>query len=96
MNYEHKNENISQEIILKDRKKLEISGVKKINSLNSEEFFINTTLGDLLIRGEDLEMLHLDIERGLLWIKGYVSAVEYIENMKIKKDKTSIMGKLFK
>lgn len=96
MNYETKLETKGQEITLKDRKKLEITGVKKIDSLNSEEFLVNTTLGILLVRGEDLEMQHLDIERGILWITGMVYAMEYIDNVKKPEKKQSFLGKVFK
>lgn len=96
MNYEVKTDNKAQEITLRDRKKLEITGVKKIDSLNSNEFLVNTTLGILLVRGEDLEMQHLDIERGILWITGLVYGMEYIENTKKTKDKQGFFGKVFK
>ena len=97
MNYNPKPEAKGQEITLKDRKKLEITGVKKIDSLNSEEFLVNTTLGILLIRGEDLEMQHLDIERGILWITGMVYSMEYIDTtIKTKKEKNGFFSKVFK
>ncbi|HHU24494.1 MAG: sporulation protein YabP [Bacilli bacterium] len=95
MNYE-KMDSATQEITLKERKKLEITGVKKIESLNSEQFYILTTLGDMLVRGSDLEMQHLDVDKGLLWIKGFVYSIEYVDNLKSKKEKNSLMGKLFK
>ena len=95
MNYE-KMDSATQEITLKERKKLEITGVKKIESLNSEQFYILTTLGDMLVRGSDLEMQHLDVDKGLLWIKGFVYSIEYVDNLKSKKEKSSLMGKLFK
>ena len=95
MNYE-KIDGGAQELTLKERKKLEITGVKKIESLNSEQFYIRTTLGDMLVRGSDLEMQHLDVDKGLLWIKGFVYSIEYVDNLKSKKEKSSLMGKLFK
>ena len=94
MNYEKSTE--EPELTLKERKKLEITGVKKIESLNSEQFYILTTLGDMLVRGSDLEMQHLDVDKGLLWIKGFVYSIEYVDNLKSKKEKSSLMGKLFK
>ena len=95
MNYE-KIDGGAQELTLKERKKLEITGVKKIESLNSEQFYNLTTLGDMLVRGSDLEMQHLDVDKGLLWIKGFVYSIEYVDNLKSKKEKSSLMGKLFK
>lgn len=94
MNSEVKKE---QNIKLIERKKLEITGIKKIESLNSEEFLIDTSLGLLHVRGDNLEMQQLDIERGNLWISGIISVVEYIElKDKSKKEKSSLFSKAFK
>jgi hypothetical protein len=41
-------------------------------------------------------MQQLDIDKGNIWIEGNVSSIEYIEEVKEKKNKTSFMGKLFK
>ena len=68
MNYDYKNDQKDQSLKLKNRNNLEISGVKKIESLNSEEFIINTILGILIVKGSNLEMQQLDIDKGLLWI----------------------------
>lgn len=93
------NENLSlvvgQNISLKDRKKLEISGIKKIESLNSEEFLIDTKLGLLVVKGTSLEMQQLDIDKGNLWISGTINIIEYIET-NTKKEKSSFFGKVFK
>lgn len=87
------NENI---ITLKNRKLLEIKGIKKLESLNSNEFYMSTSLGDLIVRGENLEMQQLDIDKGNLWISGMVYSLEYLEEQKVKKTKQSIIGKIFK
>lgn len=96
MNYNPKIEKIvSQEISLKERENLEITGVKKLESLNSEEFLLDTTLGYMVVRGNNLEMKHLDIEKGLLSIKGNVYLIEYQDGPKDKKNK-GFLSKLFK
>ena len=41
----------SQEITLKNRTDLQITGVKKIESLNSNEFRLNTVLGKMVVGG---------------------------------------------
>lgn len=96
MEFEHKIDGPSQVVTLKNRKNLEITGIKKIESLNSEEFFIHTNLGEMLVRGEQLEMQHLDIEKGILWINGLVYSIEYVESLKKSKNKGNFLGKLFK
>lgn len=84
-----------QDISLKGRKELEISGVKKIESLNSEEFIIDTILGILIVRGEELTMQQLDIEKGMLWITGSVCSLEYLDKEQ-NKEKKGFFKKIFK
>ena len=86
MNYENASVLSNQNIVLKDRKKLEISGIKKIESLNSEEFLIDTKLGLLFIKGQD---------KGNIWISGLITVIEYVETSE-KKEKTSFFKKVFK
>ncbi len=95
VNYDQTTAISGQNIILKDRKRLEISGIKKVESLNSEEFLIDTKLGLLLVKGQELEMQQLDMDKGNLWIVGLVSAIEYVE-APTKKEKTNFFGKVFK
>lgn len=84
-----------QNIQLKDRKKLEVSGIKKVESLNNEEFIIDTKLGLLLVRGKELEMQSLDMDKGNIWISGMVNAIEYIDEPE-KKEKNGFFKKMFK
>ena len=95
MNYDVKNEMNKQELKLKNRTNLEITGVKKIESLKSEEFIINTNLGILVVKGSNLEMQHLDIEKGILWISGNIDSMDYLNTEK-KKEKGNFFGKVFK
>lgn len=96
MNNDYKlNEFKEQTLTLNNRKKLEITGVKKLESLNKLEFFVSTSLGILIVKGESLEMQHLDIEKGVLWITGTINSIEYLdEKVDIKKE--GFLKKLFK
>ena len=85
-----------QDIVLRNRKDLDITGVKKVYSLDEHLFLLETTLGKMKIGGTDLEMVQLDIERGILVIKGNIGLLEYSDNIKVKKDHSSFISKLFK
>lgn len=85
----------SQEILLKNRSDLQITGVKKLESLNSNEFYLDTTLGRMVVKGTDLEMKHLDLEREILVIVGKVYLMEYLNKQKSSKEK-GFLAKLFK
>lgn len=96
MNYENKIENLEQEIKLEDRKKVELNGVKKIESLNDLEFVINTNLGLLTVKGTNLEMKKLEIEKGILWIIGNIDSLSYKVETKKQEKKQSFLTKVFK
>lgn len=85
-----------QDINLRNRKDLDITGVKKVYSLDEHEFLLETVLGKMKVGGTNLEMTQLDIEKGILIITGNVSLIEYSDNIKVKGNKTSFITKLFK
>ena len=57
-------------ISINDRKSIVISGVKRIDSFNDEEFLLETTLGYMVVKGENLEIIKLDTYQGNVSIKG--------------------------
>lgn len=80
-----------------ERKSIVVSGVKKIESFDSEEFLMETTLGYLVIKGVELEIIKLDTYQGNVSIKGRIDSLMYLDNINGKKDKdNSFLNKLFK
>ena len=68
------------QVTVKDRKLMEITGVKKLHSFDSEMFVIETTMGILTVHGHDLEMKNLELDKGELSIIGYIVNHEYEDN----------------
>ena len=83
------------EIKIIDRKKINLTGIKKLVSFNPEEFLMETTLGVLALKGSSLEIIKLDTVEGILAIKGMVNSLNYIEN-NIKNRDNSLLAKLFR
>lgn len=79
-----------------ERKNILITGVKKVDSFDKEEFLVETIMGYLALKGEDLELVKLDTLAGSVTIKGYVSSFDYIEDNKTKDKEGSIIARLFK
>ncbi len=83
-------------ISLLERKTLVITGVKKIDNFDNLHFLLETTMGYLVIKGEELELIKLDTLSGNVTIKGTIDSMDYIlENTKKKKEE-SVFGRLFK
>ena len=83
-------------VYLKDRKTLELTGIKKIESFDSLEFLIETSLGYLNIKGTDLALVRFDQEKKEVSIKGNIDSISYISNKKNPKAKESVFNKLLK
>lgn len=84
-------------LTIAERKSIGISGVKKIESFDSEEFLMETTLGYLVIKGSELEIIKLDTYQGNVSIKGRIDSLMYLDGSTGKKDKeNSFLNKLFK
>ena len=83
-------------ISIAERKNILVTGVKKIESFDNEEFLMDTTLGFLNIKGEGLEIIKLDTYQGNVSIKGRVDSLIYMDNGVKKNKEESFLGKLFK
>lgn len=87
----------SHGISIAERKSIILTGVKKIESFDNEEFLMETTLGYLVIKGSELEIIKLDTYQGNVSIKGKIDSLMYLDNVNGKKNKDdSILNKLFK
>ena len=85
---------LESKVILDDRKSIMVSGVKKIDSFNTTEFLMDTTLGNMSIKGSGLEIIKLDTYQGNVSIKGVIDSITYKDGQKQKEE--SILSKLFK
>ena len=69
-------------VVIKDRKSMELSGVKQIDSFDSSEFLLETTLGWMLVSGKDLTLGKLDTDHGDVIIKGSIDSMTYVSGKK--------------
>ena len=88
--------NYSPGISLVERKNLMITGVKKIENFDTEQFLLETRMGFILIKGEDLELIKLDTLQGHVSIRGLVKGVNYLEDNDKKAKENSLFNRLFK
>lgn len=87
--------NYNHNITITERKNIVISGVKKIESFDEEEFLLETAMGFLIIKGSDLEIIKLDTYQGNVSIKGKINSLNYLDTNKKEKEE-SMFNKLFK
>jgi sporulation protein YabP len=91
------NDNISikeyGEIKIIDRKRITLTGIRKLISFNNKEFVIDSKLGLIVLKGDDLELLKLDTSDGNLAIKGRIDSLSYMDETK---KEISFISRLFK
>ncbi|GAB4072142.1 sporulation protein YabP [Barrientosiimonas marina] len=85
----------SHTVKMNNRKDLEITGVKEVDSFDNEEFLLETVMGYLIVRGQNLHMKNLDVSDGLVTIKGKVYELSYVDEHQQEKAK-GFFSKLFK
>ena len=78
---------------LNNRKNIIISGIKKIINFDDKEFNLESIMDNIIIKGENLEMIKLDTLEGNVSIKGKINSFSYTDT--ITKD-NSLLMKLFK
>ncbi|MDY0394855.1 sporulation protein YabP [Virgibacillus halophilus] len=80
---------------LHNRKLLEITGVKEVDSFDNEEFLLETVMGYLIVRGQNLQLKNLDVGEGIVSIKGKIYEMSYVDEGGQEKAK-GFFSKLFK
>ena len=90
------NNNIIQNLILENREKLTITGVLDVLSFDDQIVIVDTQLGLLTIKGEDLRINKLSLDSSEVIIEGEIYNLGYSENNANKNSSTTLLGKIFK
>lgn len=85
--------NTNHVVKIVERKNIIISGIKKVVDFDEKEFNLESNMGSIIVKGNNLEMIKLDTIDGNVSIKGTIDSINYMEQ---KKNGDSIMNKLFK
>lgn len=72
----------NQNIIIEDRKKLTLSGVKDVISFDDETLLLETVLGRLTVKGAGLHIVNFDTASGDLFTEGKIYAAVYTSDEK--------------
>ena len=83
-------------VSINERKNILITGVKKSDSFDNEEFLLETNMGYIIIKGEELEIIKLDTYQGNVSIKGKINSLAYMEGTNKKEKEDNLFSKLFK
>ena len=60
-----------------NRETANIEGVLNVDSFDDQEIILDTDLGLLTLRGEDLHIKQLNLDTGSLTVDGLINSIEY-------------------
>lgn len=81
--------------ILNQRNTCTMTGVTDVLSFDINEIMLETTLGVLMIRGKDLHVNRLTLEKGEVDLSGTIDSLQYSDMSKMKSRKEPLLTRLF-
>ncbi len=83
-------------ITLENRKRLVIEGVSDVIRFDDLSAELSTSLGDLIVEGEQLRIEAFDTERGVVTLTGSIRTLDYLDSKDLSRKgdkKHGIFGK---
>lgn len=89
-------QNQSHRLQLLDRECMTVTGVRDVVSFDESEILLETALGMLTIRGSDLHVNRLTLEKGEVDVVGKIDSLNYADVGAYKRQGESLLGRLFR
>ncbi len=85
----------SHKIMLNNRERGTITGILDVLSFDENTIVLDTDMGLLTIRGKDLHVSRLTLEKGEIDIEGRTDSLAYSSNEAHRKSGQSLLARLF-
>lgn len=82
-------------VYLNARRTAVLSGVKDVLSFDAKEVYLETEQGILLIRGDELHVNRLSLEKGEVDVDGRIDSFAYSDKEEPAKKAASFLGRMF-
>lgn len=86
----------THKIVISNRRNGVLNGVIDVLSFDVGEILLETELGMLMIKGNDLHVNRLTLEKGEIDIEGRIDSFTYSDVKNTTKQGESLLGRLFK
>ena len=86
----------SHKVYIHNRRGMKLSGVNEVVSFDAQEVLLETELGMLQIKGADLHVNRLSLEKGEIDLEGRIDSFQYSEVSDFKKGGESLLNRLFR
>jgi sporulation protein YabP len=74
----------SHEVRVLNREQVSINAVRHVESFDDEEVVLDTELGSLTLKGEELHMKQLNLDAGTLVVEGVINSLIYGQRRNVK------------
>ena len=85
----------SHKLTLQNRGSVMLTGVKDVVAFDENQVVVDTDMGLLTIKGKELHVSRLTVEKGELEVDGQVDSLTYSSNEAYRKAGQSILTRLF-
>ena len=83
-------------LVIHNRKESTISGVIDVLSFDLNEVLLETEQGMLMVKGMDLHVNRLNLEKGEVDLSGNIDSISYSDVQSTIKHQENLFGKLFR
>lgn len=87
---------LSHKVTLDNREKGNLTGILDVISFDENTIVLDTDMGLLTIKGKDLHVSRLTLEKGEIDIEGRTDSFVYSSNESYRKSGQSLLARLFK
>lgn len=88
---------IPHKLQVDNRKNGTMTGVTDVKSFDDKEIFLETRVGSLAIRGSELSILRLNLEKGEIDINGKIDSMVYTKDGTAQgKNGKNVLARMFK
>ena len=86
----------SHRLNMEDRKRLEMTGISDVISFDLNKILLETDYGVVTVKGDNLHVNRLSVEKGELDIDGSIQSLEYSEVSSFGKKVESFFSRLMR
>ena len=73
-----------------------LTGIKEVVSFDENQVILDTDLGLLTLKGKDLHVSRLTLEKGEVDLNGSIESLNYSSNEALRRSGESLLSRLFK
>ena len=90
------NPGMAHKIVLNNRNQGNLTGILDVISFDENTIVLDTDMGLLTIKGKELHVSRLTLEKGEVDVDGTIDSMAYSSNEALRKSGESLFARLFK